>query len=104
MSKIKINPALVAALEHYAKNRYDFTQPTEFFHRDAMGHESLWPLERTCEMAAEVLSYEGLAYLKLKVIQDGMKEQGMERLYEHIMGEKLGANPIPTSTPPMEPK
>lgn len=89
--KLRINPALVAVLEHYAEVRYNFAQPTLYVHTDDKGHQSAWPLERACGVAAEVLAGEDLAYLKLKVLKDGLKQYGMESLYERIMGEKLGA-------------
>lgn len=87
--KAKINPALLAAVEHYAEGRYDFAQPTLYVHTDEKGHQSAWPLERACGVAVEVLAAEELAYLKFKVLTDGLKKYGMEDLYEHIMGEKL---------------
>lgn len=89
--KIRINPALLAAVEHYAEGRYNFAQPTLYVHTDEKGHQSAWPLERACGVAAEVLAAEDLAYLKLKVLKGGLKQYGMEALYERIMGEKLDA-------------
>lgn len=89
MSATKINPALIAALEHYAEGRYDPMQPSMYVHRDERGHQHPWPLERTCGVAAEVLANEGLNLLKLKTLQDGLKKAGMQRLYQHVMGESL---------------
>jgi hypothetical protein len=88
--KIVINPALIAALDHYAGGLYDFKEPTLFQYRDEKGGISCWPLERACGVAAEVLNNEDLAFLKLKRLKQGMKEFGMQALYERIMGEDLG--------------
>jgi len=87
--KIRINPALLAAVEHYAEGRYNFAEPTLYVHTDEKGRQSAWPLERACGVAAEILAGEDLAYLKLKVLEDGLKRFGMDELYERIMGEKL---------------
>ncbi len=89
--KVRINPALLAAIEHYAGVRYNFAEPTLYVHTDDKGHQSAWPLERACGVAAEVLANEDLAYLKLKVLKDGLRQYGMEALYERIMGAKLDA-------------
>ena len=89
--KIKINPTLLAALEHYAEGRYDFAQPSLFVHTDAKGHQSPWPLERACGIAFELLAEEELSLLKFDTLKAGLKEHGMERLYERIMGEKFAA-------------
>ena len=89
--KLRINPALVAAITHYAEGRYDAMSPSMFVFKDANGHQSPWPIERACGLAAEVLADEDLAFLKLKMLKDGLKKAGMERLYEHIMGEKIDA-------------
>lgn len=90
--KVRINPALLAAVEHYAEGRYNFAQPTLYVHTDDKGYQSAWPLERACGIAAGVLAAEDLACLKLKVLKDGLKQYGMEALYERIMGEKLDAD------------
>lgn len=89
--KVRINPALVAAVEHYAEGRFNFAEPTVYVHTDDTGHQSAWPLERACGVAADVLGAEELAYLKLKTLKAGIKQYGMEKLYERIMGEKLDA-------------
>ena len=89
--KVRINPALIAALEHYAEGRYNFAQPTLYVHKDEKGHQSAWPLERACGLAHEILDTEYLNLLKLKALQAGLKKYGMEGLYERIMGEKLDA-------------
>lgn len=89
--KLKINPALVAALEHYAGGRYNPNQPTLFVHYDEKGHQSHWPLERACWIAAEVLDCEDLNFLKFKALKDGLKELGMDKLYERIMREPIDA-------------
>ena len=87
---VRINPGLVAALEHYAGTPYSFKEPTVFVHNDSGGGwKHHWSLERTCGLAFEILSSEELNLLKLKALQNGLKKAGMERLYEHIMGEKL---------------
>ena len=91
MNELRINPALIAALEHYAEGRYDPGQPSMYVHRDKKGVQHPWPIERTCGLAAEVLGDERLSFLKLKVLQEGLKAFGMESLYEKIMREKLKA-------------
>jgi len=93
MTKVRINPALIAALEHYAEGRYDPMQPTMYVHKDANGYQRPWPLERTCGVAAEVLADEHLNFLKFEALKAGLKRFGAERLYEQIMGEKLEMTP-----------
>ena len=89
--KLRINPALVAALEHYAEGRYDPMQPSMYVHKDELGRQHPWPLERACGVAAEALADEGLNLLKFTNLKAGLKKAGMEQLYEHIMGEKFDA-------------
>jgi hypothetical protein len=89
MSKPKINPALIAALEHYAEGRFNQDQPHLYVHTDAHGHQSPWPLERACGIAAELLDTEELNFLKLMALKEGLLKFGMESVYERIMGEKL---------------
>ena len=89
MKKPKINPALIAALEHYSEGRFDPNQPHLYAHTDAKGRESLWPLERACGIAAELLDTEELNFLKLMALKEGLLKFGMESVYERIMGEKL---------------
>lgn len=89
--KRKINPALIAALEHYADGRYDALQPSMYVHTDERGRQHPWTIERACGLAVEVLGNEELNLLKIKALQEGMKKHGMEHLYERIMGEKLPA-------------
>lgn len=86
---VKINSALLAALDYYAKHRYSVVEPTAYVHTDAKGFQAIWTVERTCGMAHEVLADERLNLLKLRTLQHGLKQHGMERLYERIMGEKL---------------
>lgn len=87
--KIKINPLLIKALDHYASGSFNFKKPSFLVQKTSNGVEQAWTLERTCAVAAEVLANEKLAYLKLKTLEAGMKRCGMEDVYEHIMGEKL---------------
>lgn len=88
--EIKINPLLINALEHYARGFYfDMNKQTFLVQERPDGTREAWPVEKTCALAAEVLSYEEIAYLKLRALQSGMKRMGMEDVYEHIMGEKL---------------
>ena len=89
--KVKINPALLAALRHYAEGRYDFAAPTLFVYRDATGYQAPWTLERTCDVAFEVLANDELNLLKFKALKAGLKEHGMESLYERIMCQKFDA-------------
>jgi hypothetical protein len=89
MTKPSINKDLLAALDHYGKFRYSFKKPTVFVHRGEDGFQTAWNIERTCQMAAEVLHREDLSVLKLKALQNGLKEHGADLLYELIMGEKL---------------
>jgi hypothetical protein len=84
-----INKGLLAALDHYGEIRYDFKEPTMFTYRGEDGFQTAWCLEQTCQMAAEVLHREDLAVLKLKALQDGLKQYGLSGLYERIVGEKL---------------
>lgn len=85
----KPNPGLVAALRHYAKFRFDFSNPTVYVHQYGERVQGLWPLEQTCDAAANFIENEDLACLELRVLKDGLKRHGMSRLYEFIMGEKL---------------
>jgi hypothetical protein len=87
--KTRINPALIAALDHYASARFDPEEPSFFVFRGKDGNQQSWPLERTCGVAYEVLANEELSYLKLKHLKQGLKEMGAGSLYERIMGEKL---------------
>jgi hypothetical protein len=87
--KLKINPALIAALEHYAAGRYSPVTPSLYVHRDENGHQHSWTIDRACGVAAEILGDEELNFLKLKTLQEGLRQFGMERLYEKIMSEKL---------------
>lgn len=87
--KLRVNPALVAAITHYAEGRYNVKSPSMFVFKDAWGHQSPWPLERACGLAAEILADEDLAYLKLKMLKAGLKKAGLEQMYEYIMGEKI---------------
>lgn len=89
INKIRINPALLAALVHYAEGRYNFDEPSFFVYKDDKGYQSPWPLERTCGIAAELLAEEELSVLKLDTLKAGLKKAGMEWVYERIMGEKL---------------
>ena len=89
--KQRINPALIAALEHYAEGRYDPMRPSMYVHTDAKHHQSPWPIERACGIAAEVMATEELNFIRFKVLKDGMKTYGMQNLYEKIMGEKFDA-------------
>lgn len=93
MSKVTINPALLAALDHYAGYGYNALQPTMFVHTSVNdrghGHKSAWPVERACAMAHEVLSSEELNLLKLEELKRGLKAYDCADLYEKIMGEKL---------------
>lgn len=86
---IRINPALIAALEHYAEGHYSPLQPSLYVHKDEKGRQRPWPLERTCGVAAEVLASEQLNLLKLKTLQAGLAWFRCHGLYEQIMGEKL---------------
>ena len=89
---IRINPALVAALEHYAEGRYNPMQPSLYVHTTERGrhrHQSPWPLERTCGLAAEILQEEGLAFLELRVLKAAMKGGGLEKFYERALGKPL---------------
>lgn len=89
VDKVKINPALVAALEHYAEGHYSALQPSMYVHTSEKGQQSPWPIERTCGIAAELLADEDLNFLKFTTLKNGLKKAGMEHFYEHIMGEKL---------------
>ena len=90
-NKIRINPALVAALDHYAEGRFSFKEQTIFRYTDATGYQTDWALGRTCGVAVEILANEELAYLELKMLKEGMKKCGMDGLYKHIMGKELEA-------------
>lgn len=87
--KLQINPAALAAVEHYAAGRFNFAEPKTYVHEDGKGHRTAWPLERACGVAAEVLGSEHLAYLKLERLKAGLKKYGLDALYERIMGEEL---------------
>lgn len=87
--KIKINPLLIKALDHYASGSFNFQTPSFLVQRTKSNAEQAWTLEKTCALAAEVLANEKLAYLKLKTLEAGIKQYGMEGMYERIMGEKL---------------
>ena len=87
--KVRINPVLITALEHYAEGRYNPMQPSMFVHKDEKGRQHPWPIERACGIAAEVLADENLNMLKLKTLQAGLKKCGLHEAYEYIMGEKL---------------
>ena len=87
--QLKINPALIAALEHYGEVRYDWKQPTLFRYTDETGHQSDWGLERTCSLAAKTLATQEIAQLELRVLKDGLKQHGAEFLYERITRRKL---------------
>lgn len=90
-NKVRINPALIAALEHYAAGWYNPLQPSVFVQKDDSGFQQSWTLEQTCGMAADVLADEDLNLLRFNLLKDGLKEFGMGSLYEHIMGDKLDA-------------
>jgi len=88
--KHTISPRLAAALEHYATTRYNLEMPTVFVYTDPKTHhQSPWTVERTMAAAQELLDCDGLAYLKLRALQAGLKANGLGRVYERIMGEKL---------------
>lgn len=89
----RINPQLIAAIEYYAEGRYNPIEPSLYVHTDEKGFQHPWSVERACGVAAEVLANEDLAYLKLKTLKDGLRKAGMERFYEHIMGQKMGDEP-----------
>lgn len=85
--KFHINPLLIQALEHYAQTKYDPARPTAVVLADSNGRQHLWSVERACAVAVEVLGNEELAYLKLKVLKEGMEKFGAAGLYEKILGE-----------------
>lgn len=88
--KRTINPALIAALDHFASHKYDWNQPTLFRYTEPTTHlQSDWPVERCCALAHEILDREELSLLKLHALQAGLKDYGLEDVYERIMGEKL---------------
>ena len=86
--KPKINPAIVAALEHYATRRYDWTAPTMFVYTDPTGHQSPWTIERTFSVALEVLQNEELAGLKLAVLRRELEALGMGDWLKRTLGER----------------
>ena len=72
--KMKISPALIAALDHFAGRQYDWSQPTLFKYTNAASqHESLWPIERCCALAHEICSDEDLYRLKFEALCNGLK-------------------------------
>ena len=90
--KRTINPALIAALEHFASRQYDWNKPTVFRYTTPDGlrrTQEDWPVERTCAIAHEVLESYELHFLELKQLKEGLKQLGLERAYERITGEKL---------------
>lgn len=87
--RYRLNPALLAALDHFAGRTYDWNKPTLFVHTDPTGYQSAWPVERCCALAHEVLADEELYYVKFKTLQAGLRQFGAELLYERIVGEKL---------------
>lgn len=89
MNAVAINPALLAALDHFASHRYDWNQPHQYVHTDEKGRQSSWPVERVCTLAHSILDQEGLSYLKLKTLQAGMSHYNMHALYNKIMREDL---------------
>ncbi len=89
MQKFTINPALLAALDHFASTRFDWNQPHTFVHTDPRGFQSSWTVERVCALAHEALSQEDLDYLKLKALRAGMRSLGYHKLYEKLTGEVL---------------
>jgi hypothetical protein len=92
MDKPKINPALIAALEHFAQDTYramGAPQEVLFVHRDEKGNATTWSVQEACKLAVEVLDTEDLHLLKLKALQQGLKRYGLDEMYELIMKEKL---------------
>jgi hypothetical protein len=76
-------------LDHFASTRFDWNQPHAFIYTDPRGIQSSWTVERSCALAHEALSQEGIAYLKLKAIEAGMRSLGYNKLYEKLTGEVL---------------
>ena len=78
--KVRINPALVAALEHYASVLYDPKRPSIFVYEDKSGARHSWPIERACRVAAEVLADEDLLLMKrIKALPPMTAEQVFEQ-------------------------
>jgi hypothetical protein len=90
---LKINPGLLAALEHYSAHRYDPNQPHYFRHTevlpDGRGHQTDWSIERTAALAHRILDEEPLMLLKFEKLRRGLELYGMWSLYEKIMGEPM---------------
>lgn len=92
--KVKVNPGLIAALNHFATRGYDVKQPSAYVHRKedkSTGNitAQLWTVEEACGTARRILEDEDLMALRFKCLQSGLKKYGLERLYEQIMGEPL---------------
>lgn len=92
-NKPKISPQLLEALEHFGRLPLpsDTTANTVAFLkvRGANGFTEHWTAEQACQVAHRILSAEDLHMLKLKALCDGLKQYGMEDLYQRIMGEAI---------------
>lgn len=91
--KIAFTPGLMAALEFYSAKsvRMNALEETCFVYTKKNHEKEPWPVSRVCSMALEILEGEEVMRLKFIALKRGLKQSGMDRLYEHIMNESIDA-------------
>ena len=88
--KLQVNPGLLAALDHFSRPPQTVMQSATYFvHTTSRGRQVPWSVYDACQFAHKTLADERLNMLKLEVLKRGLKQHGMECLYERIVGEKL---------------
>lgn len=91
VGRLRVADGLLAALEHFGTQRYDWSRPHVFVYTTRRHVQQPWTVEDACRNAHVFLEQEDLAALRFEQLRRGLKEFGYERLYERIMGETIDA-------------
>ena len=83
-TRLRINPGLIAALEHYANGAFDPDAPSVFVYEDANHRKHHWSVERTCAIALEIVGNEEISYLKLKLITARITELRLDNFFQQL--------------------
>lgn len=84
----RIDPALLAALEHYGKGRYHQDPPYTFVFQRGEHHE-VFSLEEACNQARNLLEGEELWMKKFEHLRSRMLRLGLGAIFSQIIDGKL---------------
>lgn len=73
---MKVSKQLLTALEHFASGVYDQHRLIQ----ERNGGQEAWSVEMTCQLALNILSEEGLAVLKLKILEHKIGKETIDHL------------------------